>query len=453
MTPILALILCTLFVLFLLRLDHKQFPDASYALWIPALWMLLNSSKALGIWFGTGGVSMEEGSQLDRVVLNTLLCMSVMIVIKRGFKRPNVIKDNIWVIVYLAFLFMSILWSDMMFVSFKRCVRQLIPIVMAFAVSTENDPIQAAKSIFRRVIYVHIPFSYILIHYFPEYGREYGRWSGALTWIGVASQKNGLAALCLFAMIFLIWTLIRRLQGRDKPVAWYQTYIEISILMMAFWLFLGPNHTLTYSVTSLVALVVGLLVLMGLYLLKRQNIVIGAKTLSFMMAIVIVYGTITPFTGGMLESDFASTLNRDETLTGRTEIWAYLTPHVMQKPLLGHGFGGFWTEEIRAKTSSHAHNGYLDIILNLGFVGIIIFFMLYLSYCRQAGQCLRYEYDLGCLWISLLFVATVHNIAESSVTAFTGLFSSSLLFLFISHNARGKIEEFTVKPHEVEPLS
>ena len=396
---------------------------------------------------------MEEGSQLDRVVLNTLLCMSVMIVIKRGFKRPNVIKDNVWVIIYLAFLFMSILWSDMMFVSFKRCVRQLIPIVMAFAVSTENDPIQAVKSIFRRVIYIHIPFSYILIHYFPEYGRDYGRWSGALMWIGVTAQKNGLSMLCLFAMIFMIWTLFRRRQGRDKPVTGYQTYIEIFILMMAFWLFAGPDHTLTYSATSLVALMVGLMILIGLYQLKRRNVLTRTKIISILMSIVIAYGTITPFAGGILESDVASGFNRSETLTGRTDIWAYLTPYAMQNPFLGHGFGGFWTEEIRAETSSHAHNGYLDIVLNLGFVGLALFFMLFLSYCRKARQCMTADFDWSCLWICLMFIATVHNIAESSVTAFTGLFSSSLLFLFIAHNARGKIEEFTVKLHRIEPLS
>ena len=58
------------------------------------------------------------------------------------------------------------------------------------------------------------------------------------------------------------------------------------------------------------------------------------------------------------------------------------------------------------------------------------------------------DFDWGCLWLCLLTFAIIHNMAESSITSFTGLIPSFLLFLFTSHT--GKIatdndENFQIK--------
>lgn len=432
MPPILALLLCTLFVLFLLRLERKQAPGVSFALWIPTIYMLLTTSKPLGIWFGAGGATMEEGSPIDRVVLSTLLCLGLLILIRRQFSLSSAIQNNPWVVVLVGYMFASVLWSDMPYVSFKRSIRELIAVIMVFLVATEPEPRDALQCIFRRVIYVLIPYSYILVHYFPKYGREYGRWSGVLMWIGVASQKNGLALLCLFSALFLAWTVIRRWQGRDIPAVRYQTPVEVFLLFLTIWLFTGPNHTFGYSVTSTVALAVGLLSFLIFLRMKKVGILIGSKTLIVMVSLIIIYGSITPFAGGLALYDASSVLGRDETLTGRSDIWAYLVPYAMKKPILGHGFGGFWTDAIREATSSHAHNGYLDMILNLGFAGHIFFSMFLLSCCRRVQKVMAQDFDWGAFGICFLVMAVVHNIAESSIVGFTGILSAVILVLAVS---------------------
>jgi O-antigen ligase len=339
----------------------------------------------------------------------------------------------------IGYMFASILWSDMPYVSFKRCTRELIAAIMVFLVTTESEPRQALQSLFRRTIYILIPFSYILIHYFPQYGRQYGRWSGRLMWIGVGLQKNGLALLCLFSAFFLIWTLIRRSQGRDIPVVGYQTLIEILLLFLTIWLFMGPDHALTYSATSLVALLGGGVALIGLLCLKRLNVIIGASFLTVIVLIIIVYGTITPFIGKLSIVDVSSTLGRGETLTERTQIWAFLVPYAMEKATLGHGFGGFWTDVMRERSSSHAHNGYLDIILNLGFVGLILFSMFLLSCCRRFRKTLLHDFDWGAFGICFLLMAVVHNITESWVVGFTGSMAAVILFLAVSSSTTNSL--------------
>jgi hypothetical protein len=66
---------------------------------------------------------MEEGSPLDRNVLITLALMGMTILTKRG-SVFHAIKDNILVFLLLGFMLMSVLWSDMIFVSLKRWTRE-----------------------------------------------------------------------------------------------------------------------------------------------------------------------------------------------------------------------------------------------------------------------------------------------------------------------------------------
>ncbi len=379
---------------------------------------------------------MEDGSPLDRNVLIILLCLGLLIIIKRNFNWFETFKKNPWVVLLLFMTLVSVLWSDMTFVSFKRWSRTLIPVLMAFAIATETDPFKALQSIFVRTIYVHVPFSLMLIKYYPYLGVEYGRWSGLLMWDGVSTQKNGLAFLCMFAIIYFVWTFIRRRKGDDIAVTWYQTYIEVFIFLLAIYLFTGPNHTLTYSATSTATLVVTLIAFKALLWLKKLKIIIGANMLTIIIVLIIIYGTVTPFVGGFVFYDPSTTLNRQENLTGRTDIWAFLVPFAIDKPFLGHGFGGFWTDAIREKTSSHAHNGYLDTILDTGFLGLFLLSMFLIANCRAAQKKMTQNYDWGILWFCLLLIAVVHNIAESSVTSFSNTLPTILLFILVASTSK-----------------
>jgi O-antigen ligase len=74
-------------------------------------------------------------------------------------------------------------------------------------------------------------------------------------------------------------------------------------------------------------------------------------------------------------SSASEALGRDETFTGRTWIWEAVIPEFKHMPWLGHGFQSFWTTEWRAMVFGmpYAHNGYLDILLELGVVGLALY--------------------------------------------------------------------------------
>lgn len=426
-----ALLLCTAFVLFLLRLDRKQFPDASVALWIPTIWMLLAASKPLAIWFGGVGAD-DEGSLLDRVFLTALFCVGLFVIAKRKLDLAKAMKENAWLMLLISYMFVSISWSDVPFISFKRWVKELTAVVMALLILSEREPRRALESVFRRTIYVLIPFSYILIHYFPEYGREYGRWSGLQMWTGVTLQKNGLARLCMFSIFFIVWTFVRRRFGKEVLAVKYEPYVEVLVFGLALYLFGGPQHSLTQSATATGAMAVTLAVFCWLLWKRRRGTAPKAAMLTVIMTLIITYGTATPFLGRLAVVDVSSSLGRDPTLTDRTEIWAELVPIVMRKPILGQGFGGFWTVESRETHEvSEAHSGYLDILVEQGFVGLLVLWMFLLSSCRKAQRFMSQDFDWGALWICCLVMSLLHNIAESSLNSFTSHLTAVLLFLAV----------------------
>jgi O-antigen ligase len=320
-------------------------------------------------------------------------------------------------------------------VSFKRWTRELLAVLMAFCVLSESSPRDAMESILRRTTYILIPVSLLLIKYFPEYGIEYSS-DGTRLWIGLAMQKNGLGRLCLIGSFFLIWSLVTRFR-ENKPSFWdYQTYTECFLLFMAFWLLGGPGRSPFYSATSFYTLCLGLLVFSGLSLAKKRGKMPGSAGIIIVISIIMIYGVAILFTGPSNVAGIASAANRNDTLTGRTLIWGVLLPMAMQRPILGHGFGSFW---ITLKTTSldilSSHNGYLDVLLGLGFLGIFLTAAFLLSFGRKAYRILFYDFNWGVLSICFLIMFVVHNITESSIDSFTLHQSAIIIFLSVTSMA------------------
>ena len=425
-----ALILYFAFIFFLLKLEAKQAPDVSWALWIPTIWMLSVATKPMADWFRVTNADPESGSSLDRTFLIILMLLALGILFKRKFSWASAVQDNGWIMALLIFMVISILWSSIPGISFKRWIREFQAVLMAFVVLSESSPRQAMESILRRTTYILIPLCPVLVKYFPQYGIQYGRWSGSRMWIGVATQKNGLGRLCMIAAFFLIWSLFRRWQGRNPTVWKYQTYLEMALLALTLWLITGGQKT---SATSLLSLFLGLISFAILALGRRRPRAFTASALMLFVASVVLFGTVVIFSGQIKLGFIATAAGRDETLTGRTEIWSSLVPVVKQHPVLGGGFGGFWTPLTRKEFHiSGSHNGYLDVLLGLGVIGVILVLLFLLSSCRKANRFLKIDYDWGILWIGFIIMTVVHNISESSIDTFTQQLSAILLFFAIA---------------------
>ena len=73
-------------------------------------------------------------------------------------------------------------------------------------------------------------------------------------------------------------------------------------------------------------------------------------------------------------------------LSNRLPLWQELMDSVQQRPILGYGYGAFWTAERAARISRdqgwpvpHAHNTYLDQVISLGVVGGALYLIIMVS--------------------------------------------------------------------------
>jgi exopolysaccharide production protein ExoQ len=109
------------------------------------------------------------------------------------------------------------------------------------------------------------------------------------------------------------------------------------------------------------------------------------------------------------------------SLTGRLPLWEELLKAANRRPWLGYGHGGFWhslnTFEYSEKFSwhiPHGHNAYLDLVLNVGVVGLGLYLLWFLASAFAAVGNFEREGKNGDLFaVCLCVFAAVHGITES----------------------------------------
>lgn len=411
MPPQLALALCIVFVLTLLRIEARRSAGVSSVLWIPSIWLMALASKPMGIWFGNTG-DLESGSPLDRLLLTTLGLAGIAVLVRRRFDWAGVLRRHGWLLALLGYMLVSTLWSEIPAVALKRWGRQLIVLIMALVVVSQSDPRASLESVVRRAAYVLIPFSLLLIKYFPHFGVEYARWSGKQMWIGVTVHKNTLGCLCLISAFFVLWTLYRRWREPRARGTAYLAWADVSVLLIALFLLRGAENA--YSATALGTFAIGALLFVVLVGTRRMGSRVPHAALLVLLLAVMVVGVSAPFLGGSNLASFSSAFGRDETLTGRTETWLRLTPEVERQPLLGVGFGSFWTTSRREfYQMSHGHNGYLDTLLELGWVGMLLSGAWLLSCTSKLHGALADDFEWASLGLCFVVMAATYNVTES----------------------------------------
>ena len=190
-----------------------------------------------------------------------------------------------------------------------------------------------------------------------------------------------------------------------------------------------------HSATAILSLApVVLLLLPSLTFLRR------APRLAIpVLMITIMAGTIGGRAVAPSENAILGALGKDTTLTGRSEIWAIAERAIGRYPVLGHGFDAFWESPLGGLLLGdelswevpHSHNGYLELLLGLGWCGMAL---LALAIARTARDALAWGWQsqgLSAMWpFSFLVVLLLHSITEADLVARHGL--SYFLLVVIS---------------------
>jgi len=423
MSPSLALFVWLIFLLGLLLFDPAKEPATSWALWVPVTWMFIVASRLPSQWLGGGRTdlvnqALEEGNSTDRSIFIILITLSIAILWSRSFQWRSFLTLNAALTVFLLFAAVSACWSDFPFISSKRWFRDIGNYLAALVVLTHPDPSEALRTVLRRLCYLLIPLSILLIKYFRAIGLFYNSWTGEELCIGAASSKNSLGALCLGTSIFLLWDILTTWPRRHTSTGRRRVLVNATLFAMNLWL-LHRAHSATSGTCLLLGIVI--LVAVNSSALRRRP-----RLLALLAPTCVLLCPIL-FFGLNFRAEIAGAVGRDPTLTERTQIWDFLT-NMKTDPILGTGYDSFWLGS-RLQTVANqfgylneAHDGYLEIYLNLGIVGLVLFAaFLIVSYRSALGRSGQLA-PLRSLGITLWSVLLIYNVTEAA-------FSWSLIWI------------------------
>jgi len=422
MPPIIALFLWLVLLLALFYFDPAKVRGTSIAIWIPVIWIFIIGSRLPSQWLGgsvgTQAQALEDGNPIDRAVFSILIILALFVLFSRSFNWGSFFTRNFALVAFLTFALVSVCWSDFAFISLKRWFRDLGDYLVVLVVLSETRPSDAIRTLFRYLSYLFIPLSIVLIKYYPYLGKQYSEWTGAAMFVGVTTSKNMLGVVCLVSGIFFFGDTLTRWPGRRERENKRIIAVNVAFIAMTLWLL-----NLADSATSRVCLAIGCLVILAI----RSKW--GTRHPAFIKVMVpacfFVY-LIVAFGFNMM-GDLASKVGRDPTLTDRTLIWqTVLSLHT--NPLLGTGYESFWLGSRlqyiwqRVGQINESHNGYLELYLNLGLIGLGILIAFLVSSYRTICRELTKGSQLASLSFALWTVTLFYNMTEAA-------FRSQLMWL------------------------
>jgi exopolysaccharide production protein ExoQ len=123
---------------------------------------------------------------------------------------------------------------------------------------------------------------------------------------------------------------------------------------------------------------------------------------------------------------------RDLTFTGRTDIWAAVWQRIDDDPWLGHGWGAVWGDGdpagdfVRSYIGyfiDHSHNGALDLMVQVGWVGVGLVVAVLLQLAVVASRVYRAGSSRLGIWpVASVALFVFHNLSESELTTVLGWF-------------------------------
>lgn len=430
MPPQIASLIFGLGILGLFIIDYDRAERTSKSLWIPVVWLLVAGSRSVSAWLQAGpqqtADQLSEGSPLDRNFYLGLLAIALMVLVVRWPRVEKLLRANVPIVIFFLYCAFSILWSDYPDVAFKRWNKSLGDLAMVLIVCTDRDWYAALKRFLSRTGFILLWPSVLLIKYYPALGRTYDMWVGTASYTGVTTDKNLLGMICLVLGLGSVWrfrlSLPRAKELPDKK----HLVAHGATALVSVWLLL-----MAHSTTSLTCFVMGAALIIAANMPRVSH-----KLLHLLVAVEVLLSFSALFLN--LGSGLVESLGKDSTLTGRTDLWKVLLG-MPDNPIFGAGFESFWLGSRLNRLwnlywwkPSEAHNGYIEVYLNLGWVGLVLLGIVLLTTYRNVMRAVRRREETSSLLLAYTVVAIIYNFTEAAFKELHPLWIFLLLTICIS---------------------
>jgi exopolysaccharide production protein ExoQ len=301
----------------------------------------------------------------------------------------------------LTVIVLSVLWSDAKELTARRSIA-LVATTVAGLYFAMRFTFAEQMRLLMPIMKICIIFSFIFGAF--ELGHSVDNMPGA--WYGVFIQRNELGMMMSFsALVFILWS---RIDPEDRWSAYGWAFLSFVLVLL--------SRSMT-GLFSLVAVVLSFFLLQQIRAHpKGSRYIVRVAALAAAIGLCLVAANLR---------SVVSLFDRDSTLTGRTVIWGASMFLGLQHPWIGYGFDAFWLGEegpsrvvrqVAGWDVPSAHNGFLETWLDLGFVGLLIFFIGLVRSTWKATQCFAQAYHWENAW-PILFLAflVVVNLVQSAL--------------------------------------
>ena len=440
----------------MIQRDKRWRQFSSAALWVPAIWLALGSSRGISYWFwqlglaGGGQTTRLDGSPVNVVFNNGMFIVAILILISRGFSWSQYVFSNKGLFLFYGFFLFSAAWSPFPVPTVKRWVQEFGWLLIAPIVLTEPDPSESLRVMFVRVSYILFPLSVVLMRYFPNIGRVDSA-HGSQMVSGVADHKNSLGQLCFVFCLVAIWDLMETRKANNGSPTKPEHFARLLNLAIGLYLLFVSS-----SATSWMCFLLGLVLLI---VSKRLAAMKNARRVFILGALAIV-SLLALQQSFHLSGLVSQAFGRGSDMTGRGEIWqAALDKHTDY--LLGAGFRGFWEtnagkevyEELGTGELITAHNGYIETYLNGGVVGLLLLGVFIWSTGLITTNKLVEREPIGRLAVVFWPLILIYNLSESQFMMTGPVWYAMLLVTSVVAHDRSEetINRVRTTPREQQP--
>ena len=366
---------------------------------------------------------------LNRIYLPAVFMLSLGLFVLQGKRVAIPFSDPamLGLFAVLAFFAASLLWSDFSGIGLRRLVVQCF-IVGSIMLACFGTP--RPMRIFD-ILFIFAAFLMLL-----NLAAIAIKPAGPLGHEGIYPQKNYLGLVAVTSSLLALYKIVlgRGLWRLAGCLVWLAALVT-----------LVASQSKTSLGLAFLAPATGL----GIAIIVHQIRIISGLVMCVATGFILLlfwFGE-TAFIWDF--SSLAGAIFGDPTLTSRTEIWAFSSDMIDLRPWLGYGFGSFWSTGDNGPVAllapgfiarlNHSHNGYFDIIIQIGYFGFVVFLIFLFCLLNTAGAAIRRHFGLAWLFLTLSIYVMSSNLMETSY--FYGFGSSTtLLMVALTLAAREKME-------------
>jgi exopolysaccharide production protein ExoQ len=363
--------------------------------------------------------TLTHGSTALQLVWSCIYVLSVLRVLPRYREIVWFLRSNKLLTLLLALAVLSTLWSGDPGLTFRRSIAVLATTIFGIDFALRYS-IQEQLRRLCFVLGLAVLLSVIVQVCWPGSIPVVDADYTAEGWNGAFAQKNMFArVIVLTALAFLM-----RSSGRRR-------LFKNGLVICCAFALIGAAQARTALVVLLALL----------FLLAACRFLLSARHSRLVWLVGVVTGLPILYLASTNVEYLTGILGRNSTLTGRVGIWHMAFASFLKSPLLGYGYSGFWNvspEALKINSALHwtvpdAHNGFLDLALQLGLVGLCLYLTYYVIAVRRAVEYARSNSSAEAMWpLAYLAFSFLYSFTESSPLASNSM--SWILYISVAYS-------------------